>query len=418
MMPNRIVNNAEFTIENIRRDFPILLQEINGYPFTYLDSAASSQKPLCVIEKMSDAMQNYYSNIHRGLYQFSQKMTTEYEQARMKVAPFLGAGVADEIIFTRNATESINLVAATWGRANINEGDEILLTELEHHSNIVPWHMLAKETGAVLKYVPLLAGVENGLDIEAFSNLITSKTKLVCMSHMSNVTGEILPVKEITKQAHAVGAKILVDGSQAAVHLDVNVSDIDCDFYVITGHKLYAPTGIGALYGKKELLDNMPPYQGGGEMIETVSIHEITYKEAPAKFEAGTPAFIEAIGLGTALDYIQGLDNNIIREHENSLTEQAFEELQKLDGVQVFGRDVAEKSSIVSFTIDGVHPHDAATVLDQMGIAVRAGQHCAAPFMDARGVPSTLRASFAMYNTEQDLESLILGLKKVQKLFS
>lgn len=418
MMAKQSSDNINaWQVDDILPDFPILSEQVNGYPVTYVDSAASAQKPQCVIDTMSDVMQTYYANIHRGLYQFSQKTTTAYEQARRKTAGFLNAPSDNTIVFTRNATEAINLVAASWGRLNLQAGDEIVVTALEHHANIVPWYLLAQEKGVVLKVAPLHEDPFLGLDIQAFHALLTEKTKLAVFTHMSNVTGEVLPVKQMISAAQGVGAKTLVDGSQAAVHMPVDMMDLQSDFYVMTGHKLYGPTGIGVLYGHHDLLQEMPPYQGGGEMIETVSFENITFKDAPTRFEAGTPAFVEAIGLATALDYIMAQDRDAVQAHEDHLMTMAEQGLRDIGGIQLFSDKVPEKGSIVSFTIDGVHPHDAATVLDQMGIALRAGKHCADPFMDARGITATLRASFAMYNTQEDVARFLAGVEKVKKLF-
>lgn len=400
-----------------RQDFPVFMQEINGCPLTYLDSAASAQKPQAVMTAMTEMMSSYYANIHRGLYRFSQQTTLAYEQARGKLADFLGAASAEEIVFTRNATEAINLVAASWGRKNLQKGDEIILTELEHHANIVPWHLLAEERGLVIKVLPLLKDPSLGLDTEKFSELITDKTRLVALTHMSNVTGEIPPVEGFIKLAKAAGAKVLLDGSQAAVHMPVDVAALDCDFYVVTGHKLYGPTGIGALWARAEILADMPPYQGGGEMIESVSFEKISYKKPPMRFEAGTPAFVEAHGLGAALDYLGGFDREAVLAHETALAEMTEAGLREIGGVTLYGDKIAEKGGIVSFTLDGIHPHDAATVLDQMGIALRAGKHCADPFMAARGITATLRASFGLYNTREDVTRFLDGIAKTRKMF-
>lgn len=417
MAGQRKADAVLFDAATARQDFPVFGQEINNHPLTYLDSAASAQKPHVVTEAMTEMMSSYYANIHRGLYRFSQQTTLAYEQARQKLADFLGAKSAEEIVFTRNATEAINLVAASWGRANLQKGDEIILTELEHHANIVPWHLLSQELGFTIKVLPLLKDPSLGLDTEKFSGLVTDKTKLVAMTHMSNVTGEIPPVQDFIKAAKAVGAKVLLDGSQAAVHMPVDVTALGCDFYVVTGHKLYGPTGIGALWAKAEILADMPPYQGGGEMIENVTFEKITYKKPPMRFEAGTPAFVEAHGLGAALDYLSGFDRDAVLAHEIALADMTAAGLRDLGGVTLYGDKTAEKGGIVSFSLDGIHPHDAATVLDQMGIALRAGKHCADPFMAARGISATLRASFGMYNTEDDVTRFLDGIAKTRKMF-
>jgi len=400
-----------------RTDFPIFTQEINGNPLTYLDSAASAQKPGHVIDAMTGVMEGYYANIHRGLYRFSQQTTSAYETAREKLAAFLGAASSEDIVFTRNATEAVNLVASSWARHNLKKGDEIILTELEHHANIVPWVLLAQEKGLTIKILPLHQDPSLGLDTEKFDDLLTDKTKLVACTHMSNVTGEIPPVADIIKKAKAAGAHVLLDGSQAAVHFPVNMQELGCDFYVVTGHKLYGPTGIGALWVRSDILAEMPPYQGGGEMIETVAFEKITFKKPPMRFEAGTPAFVEAIGLGAAVDYLSGYDRAAVAAHENALAQKTAEGLRILGGVKLYGDQIKGKGAIVSFTLDGIHPHDAATVLDQMGIALRAGRHCADPFMDARGITATLRASFGLYNTQDDVDRFLEGIAKTQKLF-
>ncbi len=403
--------------DTVRKEFPIFYSRDWGkYPLTYLDSAASAQKPKIVIETVQSAMEKHYANIHRGIYKLSQESTTSYEDARNTVANFLNAGSEYTAVFTKNATEAINLVASSWGRNNLNSGDEILLSELEHHANIVAWHILAQEKGLKIKYVPLKKEAKFGLDIEKFQELISNKTKLIAITHMSNVTGEILPVQKIVQMARNVGAKILLDGSQAAVHLDINLQDLNPDFYVITGHKLYGPTGIGALIAKTDILNSMPPYQGGGDMIENVSFEKITYKSAPARFEAGTPAFVEAAGLKTAIDYINSFNRETVHVHEDNLANFAIEEMQKIEGITIYGKEVENSGAIISFNIQGVHPHDAATIFDQMNICIRAGQHCAEPFMLSRQIPATIRVSFAIYNTLQDVENLIIGLKKIKKL--
>lgn len=417
MAGQRKKNASLFDAATARLDFPVFAQEINGYPLTYLDSAASAQKPRIVTEAMTEMMSSYYANIHRGLYRFSQQTTLAYEQARGKLADFLGAKNAEEIVFTRNATEAINLVAASWGRQNLQKGDEIILTELEHHANIVPWHLLAEEKGLVIKVLPLLKDPSMGLDTEKFSGLVTDKTRLVALTHMSNVTGEIPPVENFIKTAQAAGAKVLLDGSQAAVHMPVDVAALGCDFYAVTGHKLYGPTGIGALWARADILADMPPYQGGGEMIEAVSFEKITYKKPPMRFEAGTPAFVEAHGLGAALDYLSGFDRDAVLAHEIALAEITETGLRDIGGVTLYGDKTAKKGGIVSFALEGIHPHDAATVLDQMGIALRAGRHCADPFMAARGISATLRASFGLYNSQDDVARFLDGIVKTRKMF-
>lgn len=399
----------------IRDDFPALAQKVNGRRVTYLDSAASAQKPQAVIDMMNQVMTEHYANVHRGVYLFSAKTSAAFEDARTKIAKFIEARSAKEIIFTRNATEAINLVAASWGRKFLKAGDEIILTELEHHANIVPWWFLKEQMGVVIKVVPIL---KNGaLDMEAFDRLVTGKTKLIAFTQMSNALGTLTPVGHIIKKAKSVGAKTLIDGSQGIVHLYANVTALDCDFYVFTGHKLYGPSGIGVLYGREELLNEMPPYQGGGEMIEKVSFDEITFKEAPYRFEAGTPAIVEAIGLGAAVDYLLGrLDYPYFIKHELALLNEAEKRISAIPGVKIWSQ-APERAAILSFTIDNVHPHDVATVFDQMGVCVRAGHHCAQPLMKALGITATVRASFGCYSTLDDIARLEEGVQKVKKLF-
>lgn len=398
----------------LKSDFPALAQKVNGRPVAYLDSAASAQKPQAVIDAMTRVMTDHYANVHRGIYTFGAKTSAAYESAREKVARFLNAASEKQIIFTRNATEAINLVAATWGETFLGEGDEIILTALEHHANIVPWHMLRQRKGVVIKVVPILAN--GALDMAAYDALLSSKTKLVAFTHMSNALGTVTPAAEMIAKAHAVGAKTLVDGSQAAVHLDIDVQALDADFYVFTGHKLYGPTGIGVLYGKADVLAAMPPYQGGGEMIEDVSFDAITYKEPPYRFEAGTPAIVEAIGLGAAIDWIAGIDKPAALAHEAKLLEMAEEKLRAIDGLRIFS-NAPERASILSFALDGVHPHDLATVFDQLGLCVRAGHHCAQPLMRVLGVTATVRASFALYNNAEDVDRLAEAILKAKRLF-
>lgn len=401
---------AKTVIREIRDDFPALSRMVNGRRVCYLDSAASAQKPRAVIDAMTRVMEEHYANVHRGVHAFGSLTSIAFEDARKKVARFLNAATEKEIVFTRNATEAINLVAATWGDKFLKAGDEILLTQLEHHANIVPWHMLKEKKGVVLKSVPIL---ENGaLDMAAFDRLLSGKTKLVAVTQMSNALGTVTPAAEIAAKAKAVGAKTLVDGSQGAVHLSADVQKLGCDFYVFTGHKLYGPSGIGVLWGRHDLLAGMPPYQGGGEMIEEVSLDRITFKEPPYRFEAGTPAIVEAIGLGAAIDYFTGLDLSA----EARLLAEAEKRIGAIPGVKILSR-APERAAILSFTIDKAHPHDAATILDQMGICVRAGHHCAQPLMKALGVPATVRASFAAYNTMDDVARLVEGVEKTRKIF-
>jgi cysteine desulfurase/selenocysteine lyase len=407
---------AEKTIMNLKGDFPALAQLVHGRAVTYLDSAASAQKPQAVIDAMRRVMETHYANVHRGVYSFSAQTSTEFEEARVKVANFLNAASAREIVFTRNATEAINLAAACWGRAFLKAGDEVILTGLEHHANIVPWYFLKEQSGIVLKTVPVLPG--GALDMAAYEALLSDKTKMVAVTQMSNALGTVTPLAEMIAKAKAVGARVLVDGSQGVVHLSADVQKLGCDFYAFTGHKLYGPTGIGVLWGREELLNAMPPYQGGGEMIEHVSLDNITYKPAPYRFEAGTPAIVEAIGLGAAVDYVlKNIDHAAAMAHEKALLEAAEKRLGEMGGVKIWSQ-APERAAILSFTIDNVHPHDIATVFDQLGIAVRAGHHCAQPLMKALGVPATVRASFAVYNTMEDVERLAEGVQKVKKLFA
>ncbi len=401
-------------IADLKQDFPVLAQQVNGRPVAYLDSAASAQKPQVVIDAMTTVMEQHYSNVHRGVYTFGSKTSIAYEDARSKVAAFLNAPSREDIIFTRNTTEAINLAAASWGGTFLNAGDEVILTELEHHANIVPWYFLKEKKGVVLKVVPIL---KNGaLDMAAYDAALSKKTKLVSVTHMSNALGTVNPVAAMVKKAKAVGAVTLVDGSQAAVHLDVDVQAIGCDFYAFTGHKLYGPSGIGVLYGRRDVLDSMPPYQGGGEMIEQVSFDKVTYKDPPYRFEAGTPAIVEAIGLGAAIDYYMALDRKAAHAHEAKLLAEAEQRLSAIEGVKIWSK-APERAAILSFTIDKAHPHDVATIFDQMGICVRAGHHCAQPLMKALGTPATVRASFALYNTMDDVMRLDEGVQKVKMLF-
>ncbi|MFH1158076.1 MAG: cysteine desulfurase [Pseudomonadota bacterium] len=399
---------------DLKLDFPALAQVVNGRTVAYLDSAASAQKPQCVIDAMTSVMTDHYANVHRGIYTFSSKTSAAFEDARRKVARFLNAADDREIVFTHNSTEAINLVASGIGQS-LKAGDEIILTELEHHANIVPWYFLKEKKGVVLRVVPIKA--DRSLDMSAFEKLLGPKTKFVAVTQMSNALGTIVPVADIVEKAHAVGAKVLIDGSQAVVHLDVDVRETGCDFYVFTGHKLYGPTGIGVLYGRADALNALPPYQGGGEMIDQVSFEKITFKEPPARFEAGTPAIVEAIGLGAAIDYLGGLDIAALHAHEQGLLREAESRFAAVKGMTVFST-APERAAILSFSIDRAHPHDVASVFDQLGIAVRAGHHCAQPAMKALGVSATVRASFAFYNTMDDVERLMEGVHKVKKLFS
>ena len=402
-----------FDAEAIRAEFPILARQVNGKPLVYLDSAASAQKPRAVIDAMVHAMEHSYANVHRGLHTLANETTEAYEAARLSVARFLGADPA-EIVFTKGGTEAINLVASGLG-ASLKAGDEILLSEMEHHANIVPWHFLRERQGVVLKF----AGVtdDGRLDVEAFKGLLTERTKVVALTHMSNVLGTVNPVAELTRLAHDAGALVLVDGCQAVVHQKVDVKALDVDFYVFSGHKLYGPTGIGALYGKAERLAALPPYQGGGEMIGNVSLDAITYADPPHRFEAGTPPILEAIGLGAAIDWLAGLDRAAVAEHEHALYDHVRERLNGANWLRVLG-EAPGKGAILSFTVDGAHAHDVAQILDKYGVAVRAGTHCAEPLMRRFGVTSSARASFALYNTHEEADAFVDALTKTQAFFA
>ncbi len=404
-----------YDVERIRADFPILFREVHGKPLVYLDNGASAQKPRSVLEAMDHAYRFEYANVHRGLHHLSNAATEKYEAARETARRFLNAGSPSEIIFTRNTTGAINLVARAFGEANIAAGDEILLTIMEHHANIVPWHFLREKQGAVLKWASMSDRGEIRLD--DFEKLITPKTKIVAVTHMSNVLGTILPVKDIVRIAHEKGVPVLIDGSQAAVHMPVDVRDIDCDFYVFTGHKTYGPTGVGVLYAKERHLLAMPPYEGGGDMIETVSVDRITYNQPPHKFESGTPPIVEAIGLGAALNYMMQIGREKIARHEAELTAYANERLSALPWLKLYGT-APGKGAIFSFTVDGLHPHDVSTIIDRSGIAIRAGHHCAQPLMERLGVTATCRASFAMYNTKAEVDALVAALTKAHDLFA
>jgi cysteine desulfurase / selenocysteine lyase len=404
-------------VKEIRQLFPILNQEVNGNPLVYLDSAATSQKPVQVIETVSDYYRQINSNVHRGVHTLGTRATDAYEGAREKVRKFIHAKSIEEVIFTRGTTTALNMVAESFGKANLREGDEIVITYMEHHSNIIPWQQVAKSTGATLKYFPLQE--DGSLSLEDVRATITSNTKIVAVTLVSNVLGVINPIKEIAKIAHENGAVIVVDGAQGAPHLNIDVQDLDCDFLGFSGHKMCAPTGIGVLYGKKHLLENMEPVEFGGEMIDFVGLYESTWKELPWKFEGGTPIIAGAIGLGAAIDFLQeiGLDN--ILEHEHKLAAYALEKMSTIEGMAIYGPKEAEKrAGVITFNLSDVHPHDVATVLDAEGIAVRAGHHCAQPLMKWLDVSATARASFYLYNTEEDIDKLVEGLVKTKEYFS
>ena len=404
--------NYSYDVEAVRADFPILSRTIYGKKLVYLDNGASAQKPHAVIGAVRRCYEEEYSNVHRGAHYLSGLATDNYEAARGKIAKFINAGSEDEIIFTHNATEAINLVAASYGRTFLGEGDEIIISEMEHHANIVPWQLLADEKGVVVRITPI---ADDGIFlIDEFEKLLNSKTKLVALTHCSNVLGTITPVKDITRLAHANGTPVLIDGAQGVVHGPVDVRALDVDFYVFTGHKLYGPSGIGVLYGKTGILRTMPPYQGGGDMIERVTFEKTTYKEPPHRFEAGTPPIVQAIGLGAAIDYVSALGIESIAAHEHEMLNYANERLAEIDRVRFYGT-APGKAAIISFLVEGIHPLDVATILDREGVAVRVGKHCADPLMDRLGVEGTLRASLGLYNTRQDIDTLVAATRKAIK---
>ena len=401
-------------LEAIRQQFPILAERINGHPLVYLDNAASTQKPLCVIDRISEVYRADYSNVHRGVHTLSQRSTDLFEEAREKVRRFINARSAHEVIFVRGTTEAINLVAQSYGRPNLKAGDEILISAMEHHSNIVPWQMLAKETGAILKVAPICR--EGTLLMEDFEALLTEKTRIVSITQMSNALGTINPIKDIIRLAHERSIPVMVDGAQSAPHLPIDVRDLDCDFFAFSGHKLYGPSGIGVLYGKESLLQAMPPYQGGGDMIRRVTFEETEFNELPYKFEAGTPNIADTIALGTAIDFVEAIGMTLIADYEEQLLTYATSKALEIEGLRIIG-SAPQKGAILSFTLDGIHPHDIGTLLDQLGIAIRAGHHCAMPVMDFFGLPATARASFALYNTFDEVDPLMEGIRQVIKLF-
>lgn len=404
-----------FDVHRIREDFPILQREIYGRPLVYLDSAASAQKPRQVLNRMQEAYETYYSNVHRGVHSLSQACTEAFESGRNAAARFINAESPDQCILTKGATEAINLVAQSYGRNFLKAGDEIIISHMEHHSNIVPWQILRDQIGIEIKVVPI-DGDANFL-FEEYESLFSSKTKLVAITHISNAVGTITPIKDIIRVAHAHGAKVLVDGCQAAPHAHIDVQDLNPDFYCFSGHKVYGPSGVGILYGKADLLNSMPPYQGGGEMIDLVTFEKTTYKEIPHRFEAGTPAIVEAIGLGAAIEYIEALGKDNIAAHENGILAYATERLSRIPGLNIIGR-AKEKASILSFTMEEAHAHDIGTILDRRGVAVRAGHHCAQPLMQRFELPATARASFGIYNTREEVDALADALEKVRELFS
>lgn len=409
--------SVPFSAEQIRQDFPILARQVHGKPLVYLDSGASSQKPEAVLNAMDHYYRTYNANVHRGAYALSEEATAAQEKARVKVARFIHARQSKQVIFTRNTTESINLIAYSWGSANIQSGDLIVLTEMEHHSNLVPWQLLAQRTGARLEFVPVTD--EGELRLDVYTELLRQEPKLVALTHMSNVLGTINPVKEIIAQAHEAGALVLLDGAQSVPHLPIDVQDLDVDFLCFSAHKMLGPTGIGALYGKKALLEAMPPFMGGGDMIRTVSLRQSTWNDLPWKFEGGTPAIAEAIGFGAAVDYLNTLGMEAVHQHEQEITAYALEQLQTIPGLHIFGPSVEKRGGVISFTLGEIHPHDLATILDQeAGVAIRAGHHCAQPLMERYDVPATARASFYIYTTQNDIDILVQGLHKAQQIFN
>jgi cysteine desulfurase / selenocysteine lyase len=407
--------NKTYDVLAVRKHFPALNREVKGKPLVYFDNAATTQKPQVVIDALVDYYSNYNANIHRGIHTLAEEATAAFEATRDAAQKFIHAESREQIIFTGGTTEGINLVAQTWGRQNIKAGDEIIVSNMEHHSNIVPWYLIAQEKGAVLKVIPIN---ENGeLIIEEFEKLLTGKTKFVSVVHVSNALGTINPVKTIIEKAHAMGAVVLVDGAQSTVHLDVDVQDLDTDFFVFSSHKVYGPTGVGVLYGKKYLLESMPPYQGGGEMIKEVYFDNITYNDLPYKYEAGTPNIADTVAFKAALDFTKAIGKEAIRNHENELLHYATEQLEQIGGLRIIGK-ARNKISVISFVIDKVHPQDLGILLDNRGIAVRTGHHCAQPLMDCYRIPGTTRASFAMYNTKEEIDALIAGLLKAVKMLS
>jgi cysteine desulfurase/selenocysteine lyase len=414
-MNSPITKSKSLDINVIRQEFPILNREVKGRPLIYLDNAATTQKPQQVLDALMHYYTNYNANIHRGIHTLAEEATAAFEQTRDAVKSFIGAGSREEIIFTRGTTEGINLVAYSWGRKNIQANDEIIISNMEHHSNIVPWQLLCEEKGAILKVIPIN---ENGeLMLDEYKKMLGSKTKLVSIVHVSNALGTVNPVKQMIADAHAVGALFMVDGAQSAVHLDINVTDLDCDFFSFSAHKLYGPTGVGVLYGKKAVLEAMPPFQAGGEMIKEVTMQKTTFNELPYKFEAGTPNIADVIAFKSALHFVQFIGKEKIRRHERDLMEYGHQELEKIPGLKIIGK-AKEKVSVISFVIENAHPQDIGILLDNRGIAVRTGHHCAQPLMDHFCIPGTARASFAVYNTRFEIDELVKGLLRVVKILS
>ena len=408
---------------NKRKDFPILSREVYGKPLVYLDNAATTQKPLCVLDAMRDEYLNVNANVHRGVHYLSQQATDLHEAAREKVRQFIHARKTEEIVFTRGTTEAINLVASSFCESQMQAGDEVLVTEMEHHSNIVPWQLQAMKRGIIVKHLPITD--DGQLELSSLISHLSSKTKFISLAHVSNVLGTVNPVKEIIRMAHEHGIPVLVDGAQSAPHMMIDVQDLDCDFFAFSGHKMYGPTGIGVLYGKEEWLEKLPPYQGGGEMIDKVTWEKTTFERLPFKFEAGTPDFVATHGLATAIDYIQSIGFDAIQQHEQELTRYCMEQLQTIDGIKIYGPQFSPltshlsplKDAVVSFNLGTIHHLDVGTLLDRLGIAVRTGHHCAQPLMDRLGISGTVRASFALYNTKEEVDALVAGLDRVRKMF-
>ena len=407
-------SNRAFDVDRIRDEFPALHQDVKGKPLVYLDNAASAQKPRPVIDAVARFYAHDYANIHRGVHELSERATKAYENARLKVQRFLGAASEREIVFVRGTTEAINLVASTYGRANVGEGDEVLITTMEHHSNIVPWQMLCGEKGATLKVVPINDRGE--LEMDALEELIGPRTRILAVGHVSNALGTVNPVRRIVELAHAEGVPVLLDGAQAAPHLSIDVAELGCDFYTVSGHKMFGPSGIVALYAREALLEKMPPYQGGGDMISSVSFDKTTYNRIPFRFEAGTPNIAGTVGLGATIDYLEEIGMEGIAAYEEELLDYGTDALRKVPGLKIIG-EARHKASVLSFVLEGIHPHDIGTILDQEGVAVRTGHHCAQPVMDRFGVPATARASLAFYNTREDIDRLVGGLETVRELF-
>jgi cysteine desulfurase / selenocysteine lyase len=406
--------SVDFPVEQVRGDFPILSTRVHGKPLVYLDNAATTQKPDLVLDTINRYYRSENSNVHRGVHYLSELATNKYEAARVTVRKFLNAESEREIIFVRGATEAINLIAATFGRQNVHAGDEVLITGLEHHSNIVPWQMLCEEKGATLRVAPI---DDNGVvEMEEFIRLLTGKTKIAAISHVSNALGTVNPVKKMIEIAHSRGVPVLVDGAQAVPHMRIDVRDLDADFYVFSSHKVFGPTGFGILYGKARLLESMPPYQGGGDMIKSVTFEKTIFNDIPHKFEAGTPHIAGAVGLAAAIDYLNVLNWDVIQQYEQTLLKAAHDQLASIEGLRIIG-EAREKAGVVSFIMEGIHPHDIGTILDQEGIAIRTGHHCAQPVMERFGIPATARASFSFYNTEREVSALVRGLQKVREVF-